>query len=172
MITTIFDKVSLLVSENNNSSQEVCVSNYDIKCNNKIIYSFDYELTTDEESMLDFIYHADDLGFGEEIGKLMQQKINLSIQKQFFTKLFIYEKLSELEDDFYYTEYVTKLNTGSHGQDSKSVEELLDIYGSTFLKTDKEFRKTMKTFKQMKMTTNYHNLDVVPTKIKLRTEEK
>lgn len=47
MITTVFDKASLLVKENTNSNQEICVSNYDIKCNNKIIYLFDYELTTD-----------------------------------------------------------------------------------------------------------------------------
>lgn len=157
MITTIFDKVSLLVKENNNLNYEAFLDNYDIKCNNKTIYLFDYELTTDEESILDFIYHADNLGFGEEIGKLMQQKISFYDQKSFFTKLFIYEKLSELEEDysFCYTEYVPKLNTGSYDKKPKSVEQLLETYGSMYLKTDKDFRKTMKEFKEMEITTDF-----------------
>lgn len=161
MITTIFDKVSLLVKENTQLNHEVFLDNYDIKCNNKTVYSFDYELTTEEESMLDFVYHADNLGFGEEIGILMQQKINLNDQKNFFTKLFIYEKLSELEEDFSfsYTEYVPKLNTGSYDEKPKSVEQLLDIYGSTYLKTNQEFKKTMKSFKEMEITTDFHKLD-------------
>ena len=43
--------------------------------------------------MLDFIYNADNLGFGPEVGILMEQKINLEAQKSFFTKIFIYENI-------------------------------------------------------------------------------
>ena len=40
------------------------------------------------------------------------------------------------------------------------------------VKTDKEFRKTMKNFKQMKITADCNKLDTIPKKIKIRTEEK
>lgn len=169
MNTTIYDKLSSLVKESKQSNTDVSVKNYDLKCNNKAVCSFDYELNLDEETLLDFIYDADNLGFSEEMSNLIQNKISLDTQKLFFTKLFIHEKLSEEEKASSVScgEYVPKLNTGAYDKKPKSVEQLLETYGASCLITDKEFRKTINAFKEMRILTNpTKDENVVTTKIK------
>lgn len=161
MVMGIYDKLALLVDEREKTNSKVYLKKYDLKCNNKVVYTFDYEMNLEEESMLDFIYNADNLGFGPEVGILMEQKINLEAQKSFFTKLFIYERLSELEKnyEFSYTEYVPQLNTGEYDKEPKNASQLLDLYGSKCLKTDKEFKRVIKSFKNMEIISDSDKSD-------------
>ena len=152
----IYDKLSLLIKESEENNSVVYLEDYNLKCNNKAIYSFDYEFTTDEESMLDFVFNADNLGFTVEVGALMQQRISLHDQKSFFTKLFIFEKISETEKSFadFYCEYVPKLNTGAYDKEPKTASQLLEAYGTKYLKTDKDFMNTVKKIKEIRVVSS------------------
>ncbi len=156
MNINIFIKLKSLLEEHELTGRSIRLDDYHLKCGNKVISPKDFELTTDEESMLDLIYNADSLGFKEEIGAVLEQKVNLISQMVFFTKLCIFESLALHEEDysFPYYEYVTYLNTGSYDKNQKMVKDLVNIYGSSQLKENPLFNEAMTEISKVEFVCN------------------
>lgn len=170
MISTITAKLDCLLQKSLNEGKEVNVFEYSLSCGDIFLSPYEYELTVSEESLLDFIYQADLLEFDKEVSSIIKNKVSLAEQKSFFTKLFIYEVLSENEDNFDlpYSEYVTKLNTGFSDGKQKNVQQLLNTYASDELKDNAKFKNMVERLKNIKISYNNCVSNYVTTKKKLK----
>lgn len=161
MISRITSKLEVLLQESIATDSSISMSKYSLSCGNVELSSDEYELSVDEEGLLDFIYQADHLQFSREVASIIKNRISLAEQKSFFTKLFIYETLVENETSFIvpYSEYITKLNTGFTDEKQKTVSDLIDIYASDKLKNDTEFNETIKKLKSSKIVSDSNYIE-------------
>ena len=89
MSSVIASKLEEIIKASEKENSEIIADNYTLISGNKVLSSYEYELSVSEEGLLDFIYQADHLQFVQETASIIKNKISVAEQKSFFTKLFV-----------------------------------------------------------------------------------
>lgn len=148
------------------TGQEISYGNYYFQCGKKVINSQEYSMSDTEESFLHGLYLLYEIKLDSVLGHFFRESRSVEFQKDFYTKLFIYEKIHQMEKENkvdkdissnFYDEYVVELNTTDNIDGEQTPKTAMDMFfdfAKEELKEDKEFLKVIHTFcnSQINMT--------------------
>lgn len=145
------------------TGKEITYDSYYFKCGDKMLDLSEYEMSSAEESVLHGLYLLYETKLDGVLGKIFKNARSVEFQREFYTKLFIYDKISQVEKEngissgistLLYSNYVVEFNTTSTIDGEASPKRAMDMFQSFAkdeLKQDKEFLNVITTFKDSQM---------------------
>ncbi len=152
-----------LIDYKSKSMQEIIYDNYYFKCGERMLAQQEYDISSEESSVLHELYFLYRMKLNNttdivEMKDIFTKQRSIKFQRDFYTKLFIYDKISQIEKEngidvgissMIYYDYVVELNTTTNIEGEQSPKRAMDIFqdfAREELKQDKEFLNTINTF--------------------------
>lgn len=155
-----------LVDFKSKSMQEITYDNYYFKCGERLLNQQEYDMSSEENSVLKGIYLLYEIKLNKVVGirNIFKEARSTEFQRDFYTKLFIYDKIRQIEKEnginevgvasLIYHDYVVELNTSTNIDGErlpKSAMDMFQDFAKEELKEDKEFLRMIHTFYDSKI---------------------
>lgn len=155
-----------LVDFKSKSMQEIIYDNYYFKCGERLLNQQEYDMSSEEKSVLKGIYLLYEIKLNKVVGirNIFKDARSTEFQRDFYTKLFIYDKIRQIEKEnginevgvasLIYHDYVVELNTSTNIDGErlpKSAMDMFQDFAKEELKEDKEFLRIIHTFYDSKI---------------------
>lgn len=155
-----------LVDFKSKSMQEITYDNYYFKCGERLLNQQEYDMSSEEKSVLKGIYLLYEIKLNKvvEIRNIFKEARSTEFQRDFYAKLFIYDKIRQIEKEnginevgvasLIYHDYVVELNTSTDIDGERLPKSAMDIFqdfAKEELKEDKEFLRMVHNFYDSKI---------------------
>lgn len=174
----VYQALKELVDYEKKAQQDITYDNYYFKCGEKMLNQQEYDMNSVENSMLQGLYLLYEIKLDGVVGvvDIYRDSRSMEFQKEFYTKLFIYDKIHQVEKEngvtngisrALYKDFVVEFNTTTNIDGEQTPKRAMDVFenfAKKELKEDKEFLEVIHTFcdSKIEMTFSCNREEMTP----------